>query len=96
MTEMNKINVAALENVAGGYETHTVHNDAVSYANCRKEPGLNSKVFFRSRALTPRFSSQSRTAHRSTRQAARSRRTAMYGTRSCWQALMTPAGLQAA
>ena len=73
MTEMNKINVAALENVAGGYETHTVHNDAVSYANCRKEPG-----------------------HRSTRQAARSRRTAMYGTRSCWQALMTPAGLQAA
>ena len=35
MTEMNKINVAALENVAGGYETHTVHNDAVSYANCR-------------------------------------------------------------
>ena len=46
MTDMNKINVAALENVAGGYETHTVHNDAVSYANCRKEPGLNSKVFF--------------------------------------------------
>ena len=37
MTDMNKINVAALENVAGGYETHTVHNDAVSYANCRKE-----------------------------------------------------------
>ena len=84
MTDMNKINFEALENVAGGYETHTVHNDAVSYANCR------------SRALTPRFSSQSRTAHRSTRQAARSRRTAMYGTRSCWQALMTPAGLQAA
>ena len=46
MTDMNKINVEALENVAGGYETHTVHNDAVSYANCRKEPGLNSKVFF--------------------------------------------------
>ena len=35
MTDMNKINVEALENVAGGYETHTVHNDAVSYANCR-------------------------------------------------------------
>ena len=68
MTDMNKVNVEALENVAGGYETHTVHNDAVSYANCRKEPGLNSK----------------------------SRRTAMYGTRSCWQALMTPAGSQAA
>ena len=46
MTEMNKINVETLENVAGGYELHTVHNDSVSYANCRKEPGLNSKVFF--------------------------------------------------
>ena len=85
MTDMNKINFEALENVAGGYETHTVHNDAVSYQTAA-----------RSRALTPRFSSQSRTAHRSIRQAARSRRTAMYGTRSCWQALMTPAGLQAA
>ena len=46
MTEMNKINVEALENVAGGYETHTVHNDAVPYANIRKAPGLDSKVFF--------------------------------------------------
>ena len=46
MTDMNKINVAALENVAGGYERHTVHNDAVSYANIRKAPGLDSKVFF--------------------------------------------------
>ena len=46
MTEMNKINFEALENVAGGYERHTVHNDEVSYANIRKEPGLNSKVFF--------------------------------------------------
>ena len=46
MTDMNKINFEALENVAGGYEKHTVHNDAVSYANIRKEPGLNSKVFF--------------------------------------------------
>jgi len=43
---MNKINVEALENVAGGYEKHTVHNDAVSYANIRKAPGLDSKVFF--------------------------------------------------
>ena len=50
----------------------------------------------KSRALTPMFSSQSRTAHRSTRQAARSRRTAMYGTRLCWLALMTPAGSQEA
>ena len=46
MTDMNKINVEALENVAGGYEKHTVHNDAVSYANIRKAPGLDSKVFF--------------------------------------------------
>ena len=46
MSEMNKINVDALENVAGGYEKHTVHNDAVSYANIRKAPGLDSKVFF--------------------------------------------------
>ena len=50
----------------------------------------------RSRALTPRSSSQSRTEHRSTRQAARSRRTAMYGTRLCWLALMTLAGSQEA
>ena len=34
MTEMNKINAEALENVAGGkYENRTVHNDAVNYAN---------------------------------------------------------------
>jgi uncharacterized protein YgiM (DUF1202 family) len=46
MTEMNKINFEAVENVAGGYEKHTVHNDAVSYANIRKAPGLDSKVFF--------------------------------------------------
>ena len=46
MTDMNKINVEALENVAGGYEKHTVDNDAVSYANIRKAPGLDSKVFF--------------------------------------------------
>ena len=55
MTDMNKINVEALENVAGGYEKHTVHNDA-----------------------------------------RRSRRTAMYGTRSCSPALMTQAGSQVA
>ena len=46
MTDMNKINVEALENVAGGYESRTVYNDAVSYANIRKAPGLDSKVFF--------------------------------------------------
>ena len=46
MTNMNKINFEALENVAGGYEKYIVHNDAVSYANIRKAPGLDSKVFF--------------------------------------------------
>ena len=43
---MNNINVEALENVAGGYEVRAIHNDAVDYVNIRKEPGLNSKVFF--------------------------------------------------
>jgi len=47
MTEMNRINAEALENVAGGkFEHATVHNDAVNYANIRKEPGLSSEVFF--------------------------------------------------
>ena len=47
MTEMNKINAEALENVAGGkYENRTVKNDAVNYANIRKAPGLSSEVFF--------------------------------------------------
>ena len=43
MTEMNKINVEALENVTGG-AIRTVHNDAVSYANIRHTPGLNGKI----------------------------------------------------
>ena len=43
MTEMNKINVEALENVTGG-AIRTVHNDAVSYANIRHPPGLNGKI----------------------------------------------------
>ena len=43
MTEMNKINDAALENVVGG-ATRTVQNDAVNYANVRNEPGLDSKI----------------------------------------------------
>ena len=45
MTEMKKINDQALENVVGGVN-RTVHNDAVSYANVREKPGLDSKVFF--------------------------------------------------
>ena len=44
MTDMNKINFEALENVAGGYELHTVHNDAVGYANIRKDPGLDAPI----------------------------------------------------
>ena len=46
MAEMNKLNVDALENVAGG-ATRTVANDAVDYANVREKPGLNSKVMFK-------------------------------------------------
>ena len=45
MSEMNKINAEALENVVGG-ATRKVHNDAVGYANIREKPGLDSKVFF--------------------------------------------------
>ena len=46
MSDMKKINTEALENVAGG-ATRTVHNDAVSYANVRQAPGLDSRVLFR-------------------------------------------------
>lgn len=45
MSEMNKINPDELESVAGG-AIRTVHNDAVDYANIRKAPGLDSKIFF--------------------------------------------------
>ena len=40
---MNRINDEALDNVVGG-AIRTVHNDAVSYANVRTAPGLNSDV----------------------------------------------------
>ena len=43
MSELNKINEEALENVTGGV-IRTVHNDAVNYANVRHQPGLDSKV----------------------------------------------------
>ena len=45
MSDMNKINDEALENVSGGV-VRTVHNDAVDYANVREQPGLNSQVYF--------------------------------------------------
>jgi hypothetical protein len=37
MTDINKINDEALENVTGG-KRRTVHNDAVNYANLRESP----------------------------------------------------------
>ncbi len=46
MTEMNKINAEALENVTGGVK-RIVDNDAASYANVRENPGLGSKVMFK-------------------------------------------------
>ena len=45
MTDINKINDEALENVNGGAR-RTVYNDSVGYANIRRNPGLDSKVFF--------------------------------------------------
>ena len=47
MTEMNKINEKELEQVTGG-EMNVVNNphQGYSYVNCRKEPGLQSEVFF--------------------------------------------------
>lgn len=45
MENLNKINEEALENVVGGVK-RIVHNDAVSYANIREKPGLDSRVFF--------------------------------------------------
>ena len=45
MTDINKINEEALENVNGG-TLRTVHNDSVGHANIRQSPGLNSEVFF--------------------------------------------------
>ena len=46
MTDMNKINEEALEEVVGGKRV-TVHNDAVNYANIRSGAGLNTEVLFR-------------------------------------------------
>ena len=43
MTDMNKINIAALENVAGGKDVQ-VYNPSVPYANLRKAPGLAAPI----------------------------------------------------
>ena len=46
MTDMNKISIETLENIAGG-GTCTVANGAANYAELREKPGLNAKVIFR-------------------------------------------------
>ena len=46
MTDINKINDEALENVNGG-AARTVRNDSRDYANVREKPGLNTKVMFK-------------------------------------------------
>lgn len=43
MSEMNKVDVDELEEVAGG-KIVTVTNNAINYANARFTPGLNGKV----------------------------------------------------
>ena len=43
MSEMDKLNLDALDEVAGG-KIVEVKNDAVNYANIREQPGLNSTV----------------------------------------------------
>ena len=43
MSEMNKINVDALENVAGGKDVQ-VNNPSVPYANLRTKPGLDAPI----------------------------------------------------
>ena len=46
MSEMNRINEAALEQVIGGV-TRTVQNDASEYSNIRMEPGLKGEAISR-------------------------------------------------
>ena len=43
MSEMDKINIDALEEVTGGV-MRTVQNDAANYANIRRAPGLDAKI----------------------------------------------------
>lgn len=55
MTDMNKINYEALEEVTGG-AVRTVHNDNTNYANVRHDPGLDGmiagKVYNRTKLIT--------------------------------------------
>ncbi len=46
MTDMNKINDEALNEVTGG-KIKTIHNSDASYANIRSGAGLNTRVLFR-------------------------------------------------
>ena len=46
MTDMNRINDEALNEVTGG-KIRTIHNSDASYTNIRSAAGLNSKVLFR-------------------------------------------------
>ena len=43
MSEMDKINIDALEEVTGGV-MRTVQNDAANYANVRRAPGIDAKI----------------------------------------------------
>lgn len=47
MKNMEKLNAKELENVAGG-QMNVVNNphNGYEYINCKKEPGLDSEVFF--------------------------------------------------
>ncbi len=46
MTEMNKINIDALENAAGG-RIREIDNPDASYANIRNQAGLQGTILFR-------------------------------------------------
>ena len=43
MSEMDKLNIDALEDVSGGV-MRTVQNDAANYANVRRAPGIDAKI----------------------------------------------------
>ncbi|MBR3154905.1 MAG: SH3 domain-containing protein [Lachnospiraceae bacterium] len=43
MSEMDKINIDALEEVTGGV-MRTVQNDAANYANVRRAPGIDAII----------------------------------------------------
>lgn len=47
MTDMNRLNAEALDKVVGGTES-IVNNPhkGFDYVNCRREPNLNSDIFF--------------------------------------------------